>query len=677
MNADGLVDLYIYDRLGHAHIPLLRNQDNSYTKKKEWVKNFPAVYHWSKLVDINGDNIPDLLSGSDTPFLDECLFFVGHLNSGQLQFQPFQNALGDHYLTYLDQGIEKAILINTLDMPAISDIDGDGDMDILTFNALGDYVLYYKNICIDSNRTLSSPLFVLEDQCWGKFHEDGSGQGVTFSTSPTDCALGLMNPPSESSIHNGATLTALDIDLDGDKDLLFGDPSSLYLHLLYNWGDSNQAWIRDEEPNFPNQNDAIPWRYLPYAQPFDSNEDSLTNILITPYQTSGIDRNVIQAWVNEGNNHWSLDRAFFLNHILDHGSFSHPAPFDYNGDGWLDIVLGIGHVFDAHNRDESRLILYENLKTEIPSFRLIDTNWLELSRFNINDVALSPAFADLNNDQKTDMVLGGASGKVYALFNSAKGNDIYNFDSVIKNWMDIDVDPPLGSYTAPFLHDLNEDGLVDLLIGHFTGKLSLLLNDGESTSPLFHSNPSSEYHISDFGGLNVSQPGNTNGNAAPFIYQWKGKSYLLIGSEYGELHHYHLQLNNEKVESIFDHTYSLKIGSRIKPCIADFNNDGQPELIVGNARGGINTYELEPTSSDKSPTFDSEIFVNNPVLNDVLYLKNHQNCEYAVINLQGKVLIKGHIDFQNEIDVSTLVNGTYLLHLRSSDLRVTKKFVKL
>ena len=60
------------------------------------------------------------------------------------------------------------IYVSAVDIPAISDIDSDGDLDILTFSILGGFVEYHKNVN-GNNFKLRSIIFELKVGCWEIF----------------------------------------------------------------------------------------------------------------------------------------------------------------------------------------------------------------------------------------------------------------------------------------------------------------------------------------------------------------------------------------------------------------------------------------------------------------------------------------------------------------------------
>jgi hypothetical protein len=98
------------------------------------------------------------------------------------------------------------ILVTSVDYPAIADIDGDGDLDLLTFFGLGSYVEYHKNLSMEKFDNCDSLDFRLTDLCWGKFKESEGGNNITLNAGCpyenyqlpiTNFKLRINNPKSE------------------------------------------------------------------------------------------------------------------------------------------------------------------------------------------------------------------------------------------------------------------------------------------------------------------------------------------------------------------------------------------------------------------------------------------------------------------------------------------------
>lgn len=66
------------------------------------------------------------------------------------------------------------LYVSSIDIPAIEDVDGDGDLDIITFSILGSQVEYHKNLSMERYGDCDSLDYELRNKCWGFFTEGAS-----------------------------------------------------------------------------------------------------------------------------------------------------------------------------------------------------------------------------------------------------------------------------------------------------------------------------------------------------------------------------------------------------------------------------------------------------------------------------------------------------------------------
>ena len=71
-----------------------------------------------------------------------------------------------------------ALYVSSSDIPAIVDVDFDGDIDVLTFHIGGEYLRYHKNMSRELYGHSDSLVFELKNECWGAFREDVSTNSV-------------------------------------------------------------------------------------------------------------------------------------------------------------------------------------------------------------------------------------------------------------------------------------------------------------------------------------------------------------------------------------------------------------------------------------------------------------------------------------------------------------------
>jgi thiol-disulfide isomerase/thioredoxin len=98
--------------------------------------------------------------------------------------------------------------------------------------------------------------------------------------------------------------------------------------------------------------------------------------------------------------------------------------------------------------------------------------------------------------------------------------------------------------------------------------------------------------------------------------------------------------------------------------------------VLANMVADCNSLSTGIYSYDNS--FDL-VFYSNPVVNNLVFEVNaEQFIEYSIIDLSGKILIKGKSeDARNSIDVSSLESGVYFFQINEGRrAAVTKKFIK-
>ncbi|RNE88520.1 FG-GAP-like repeat-containing protein, partial [Marichromatium sp. AB31] len=241
--------------------------------------------------------------------------------------------------------------------PTIADIDADGDLDVFVGNNLGELLL---------------------------FTNTGDASNPAFSSA-------ITNPFSLSNVGNGATPSLVDLDGDGDLDLVVGNWSGDLL-FFENTGTASEADFAS-----------------PATNPYNL---TIAGSNATPALADIDDDGHLDAFV--GNEHGEL--LYFHNT----GSATQPdfatpsaSPFglspvdrstkptlaDIDGDGRLDLLVG-GYSGD--------IWLFENTgSTSEPAFASAASN-----PYGLTDVGLysSPAFADLDADGDLDALVGNSDG---------------------------------------------------------------------------------------------------------------------------------------------------------------------------------------------------------------------------------------------------------------------------
>ena len=149
LNLDGIKDLVVFDRTGNKVNPYLNmgtpNQvDYKYAPK--YAASFPPVHDWMLLADYNCDGKEDIFTYSIGGFsVYENISAVGV----GLYFKLKTFYLKSHYSPLpIDYG---ALYVSAVDIPAITDVDNDGDLDVLTFDLLSSTrIEFHQNMTMEN-----------------------------------------------------------------------------------------------------------------------------------------------------------------------------------------------------------------------------------------------------------------------------------------------------------------------------------------------------------------------------------------------------------------------------------------------------------------------------------------------------------------------------------------------
>ncbi len=689
LNNDGIQDLYIYDKIGQVGMTFInggtQNQvDYHYAPK--FLVNFPELTEWALLRDYNGDGIQDIFAYSSTPGVAGIEVYTGYYNeANQIAFRPFQFFLGDFNIIYYPGGSGfNNLFVSNVDYPAVDDIDGDGDLDILTFNISGGIVELYTNQSVERGYGLDSLLFALTDDCWGKFFESGITLEIDLPVGIDNCAGRFRAPTStsRSGIHAGSTVTTLDMDNDGDKEVLLGDVSFTNLNLVTNGGTASQAFMTQQDVTFPRNTTPVNIPLFPASFILDINNDGLRDLVAAPNLGNDIGETYEVGWyyanINTNENP-VFDYRFndlLVGDMLDFGTGANPVFVDYDADGLQDLVIGNKSFFVPGGEKNARLFLFKNIGTPtVPKFELIDDDYLGLNDFSNSAWRFSPTFGDMDNDGDLDILIGEEFGGLFYGENLAGPNQALQFGPIQFGYQDLDV----GQVSKPQIIDINEDGLVDLIIGERSGNVNYYENVGSIGNPVFEFEPTDK----NFGAIDVREEGFVVGYSAPTFVNVGEEVQLFTGSQSGTINRYTDVTINEALPLIDNGLGILRNGEETHLAFADIDGDNLLELAVGNIRGGISFYETQlPASTTSTAT---EEFANtalaiqvypNPV-QDVLEIDLPANLNPSTLtihNMMGQVV---HTQaYESTLPVAALPVGVYILEINTLKGTIAKKLIK-
>ncbi|RLD46273.1 MAG: hypothetical protein DRI86_03550, partial [Bacteroidetes bacterium] len=627
-----------------------------------------------------------------------------------------------YMLNYMaESGFATNVYVSSVDFPSFSDVDFDGDMDILTFQVLGTYIVYYKNYSMEMYGVPDSLEFKVADNCWGKFAESETSNAVTLDSY---CYWKSSKSESKSNIkHTGSTLLSLNLNGDTLMDLILGDVDFFNLIGLVNGGTRDSAHIISQDTAFPFYNQPIDLITFPLVNYIDIDNDNIKELIVSPFDPSYYKpkaKNNILLYENESTNNNPdfryVKNSFLQEEMIDIGDASTPTLFDVDGDGLLDIVMGNYGNVDSTYMDSiwfilevvknSHLSYFRNTGTAtIPSFQYMDGDWLGLS--SLKKVALKPTFGDIDGDGDKDMLLGSNDGKLIYKENTTVQGQAISFGAAQFYFQNIDV----GEFSTPQLIDINGDTLLDLVIGRKKGFLSYYENTGSAVNPIFTFITDSMGHIQ-----TTSYWHYYNGYSIPyFFYDENDSLKAFVGSASGLIFYYrdiraningHFgQDSNLVYEDSSDTLYSVvsytnegsifeAINSKFRsaPLVFDFNNDGFVDIMVGNFSGGLNYYKgtVAPgVGINEKETFNPNIRVfPNPCDNKINLVINEaeivKKIEVIIYDLSGRQIYQKIFRSSHNININTsnFTNGVYIIRMdmisyKNNHSNKTLKLIKL
>lgn len=652
LDNDGTDDLFIFDKAGEIHLGLRGLGGDKYDEAPELVAHFPEkIRGWMMLRDYNLDDVPDIFTYSTV--VDGISVYRGRRRpDGLLEFGlvDFGNPLPQLYFPF--EGRPTPIFVSSIDYPAIDDIDLDGDLDILTFSVGGGYIEYYRNMGVERGFGADTLLYELADQCWGGFFESGLSPALDLGGGPGDCFNNLLGPGGGGRPrHSGSTVLTLDYNGNGLSDIMLGDVSFDGLVLGFNTGSREQAWISTQDSAWQEGGVQVDIPSFPAGFHLDVDQDGARDLLAAPSVTlNGTDVEVMWYYRNVGSDaapEFAFQRRTFLvDEMIDLGTSANVTTFDYDADGRPDLVVGNNDEFTGSNFLDSRLRLFRNVTPaggDI-AFELVTDDYLGLRAFAMTAWAYAPAFGDLDGDGDEDVIIGERSGKIVFGENTAGAGREATFAPLQFEWLGIDA----GQFSKPALADLDRDGLLDLLLGGFDGRIRFYRNIGTATAPAFDPSTSAAGNVLQLGGINTNAPGVSTGHPTPAVVQNDDFTLILSGNRSGTIELYRFGADSAYTEpfTLLTKTVdSLDLGAFTNPTLADFDGDGVLEMVVGNERGGLSFYGTDLRNdlstwlfSAVRPAFDFSVFPN-PVADELIISGLPASVrEVALLDVQGRVL---------------------------------------
>lgn len=648
LDNDGVQDLIVFDAQA-ARLNCFLWSSSGYVYAPEYNSLFPQnLEGWVRTYDYDNDGDKDLFS-----------YFAGGIRVDRNETTittglSFFNVTMQLTCNYA--GTNPNLFVTRVDIPAFTDIDNDGDMDILAFSINGSWIDLDKNLSMDSLGNNNQFMFYNVPGCWGYFYKEAVANKAVLPVN-TSCALLPAHPfRLQNNFDSGSAIWLEDLDGDGDKDFLCGDKVGRNLLKVENCGNADSAYACSQDTLYPSNTTPISMRDIaaPYFYDFDNDGDN--DLLVANFNSSGEDYNNTIYYENTGSTSNPVfsyvKNRFLIDEMVDVGTSSHPVFFDWDGDGLKDLLISNDGYYEGGNY-VSKVALYKNMSQgNSYQFQNISDSILNFRSLNIIGTRL--AFGDLNNDGDQDLLVGDATGRLSYFQNigSATNTNLIFSQGYFQN---IDV----GSDAAPQLVDINRDGLLDLLVGERNGNINYYRNTGSLLFPVF------SFETDSFGKVSVGLATYGIGYSTPLLFDVNGNYELLVGSYKGTLFHYNnIDGNLTGAFQLLDSAYqNIKEPTKAYPALNDVDGDGKYDLVVGNQSGGVVFYsQFLNNSIGESASTNSKIKVYPNPANDNITIESINSQVLELYSVQGELIEQITIGSGvTNISITNISSGVYYL----------------
>ncbi len=652
LNGDGVEDVLAFDRTNQKVFTYINKSiiggAIALAYDPMYEKNFPLIENWLIVCDFDGDRRKDLFTSTSAGVKVYRNISVGP----NIKFEVVSEAL-------FSEGFSGKInlYVAASDIPAIGDLDGDGDIDILSFEPGGHYLEFHKNMSVEKTGQMGLQFQKLGD-CWGNFiHNDCRDIlfGVPCNASGNSSVALHSNLSPYQTMHTGNSLNLLDLNKDGIKDLLFGHVTCSNLVYLPNTGSLNQANFLKAEFDYPTKNPvSVP--SFAAAFPLDLNGDGQMELLTS---TNAADNGgYIQDFQNSVSlfqfekGDWVLKSKNYLqSEMIDVGEGASCVWWDGDQDGDLDLYVGNAGIRGLVGVRAS-IFYFENVGTSLkPELILKTDDFGGLSKL-IQGTDIRLSLADLVSSGRRQLILS---------IQTFLGPEIRYFtsNSSVSNQYKL---AGLSSGDRPLFTDWNQDGQVDLLVLEKSGRI-------RSYDRSF-----SKILSSDWGGFSKKT-------------DWVLQSFTLADGDldgrldfigvdnFGRLHVGILDPTTSLIFWQSDANFeSFNFGQKATVSASDWNQDGLMDISVGLSTGGVQLLQNKSMSELSSNVENSFIQIWPNPSKEYVQIITNESGTYEVIDFIGKkILAIVQIEklIPSRIDVSRISKGVYFLKFTSSKNQIS------
>ncbi len=644
--------LFFYQNIGTAQNAIFKLMS----------KRYQNLYfnNWFYFVDMDNDNDLDLFTGGEFQTIK---YFrnVGTPNSPSFSL----------IINELRTNTDTVIYSESNCVPVFCDIDADGDKDFFTGQSLGT-VTYYENIGNQINFSFKyitdfwQNLIIISPALLSLQNPDN-----IYSPIEKIYYNKIINTYPDGGRHGSNALEFVDIDNDNDFDLFWGDLFSKGIYYIQNNGTPASPNVAIVDSVYPHNSSFISLGYNS-TRFVDIDADGDKDMFISVLYLSQNSNNFV-FYRNNGTSATPFFQRVTNNYLnnVDVGGNSNITFTDIDNDGDRDLFIG---------NDYAKLAYYQNTGTAVyPSFNLVSDSLPLLSAsFNF-----SPAFADLDNDGDKDLILGSYIKDSLWFYRNTGTPDNFNFTLEARGYQ-IGIST-LGQSSTPAFVDIDNDMDYDLFIGATNGRIFFYENTGSPNNFnfVFRTN---FYNSIDAGDESI-----------PRFYDLESDRDfdLFIGRQDGNISYYRNDGNASSPNLVFqtNNYKSINVHSNSCPEFTDIDNDTDPDLFIGNVKGGLFYYRnddvigIHNISNEVPASF--HLYQNypnpfNPSTKIKFDLSHSSNVKLSVFDISGKeidVLVNENLNtgtYEFTWNAGNLSSGVYFYVFKAGNFVMNKSmlFVK-